>query len=116
MREALENLCKHAKTGSVVKSVPFKPAVIGMKISSYFGLSPLGAYHALMYGKSMYFDIIKASKDLNWKPSYSNDSMFRESYDWYCQNRNTILSKNNAGSHHQSKVKQGILSIFSRFL
>ena len=64
MRETLENLCKYSKTGSNVKSVPFWPAILGMKISSSLGLSPLGSYHSLMYGRSMYFDITKAKADL----------------------------------------------------
>ena len=87
-----------------------------MKISSALGLSPLGAYHALMYGRSMYFDISKAKNHLKWKPKYSNDAMFKDSYDWYCENRELILNQDSSGSHHQSKVKQGILSIFNKFL
>lgn len=115
MRNALENLCRYANTGSSVKNVPFKPAILGMKLFSSLGLSPLGSYHALMYGRSMYFDISKAKEELKWAPKYSNDLMFKHSYDWYCSNREKIL-KNNNGSHHQSKVKQGVLSIVRKFL
>lgn len=116
MRDVLENLCEYAKTGSKVKSVPFIPAVIGMKISSLLGLSPLGAYHALMYGRSMYFNIEKSKNELLWKPKYSNNAMFKESYDWYCLNRDKILSNDNYGSHHQTSVNQGILGIVKKFL
>ena len=116
MRQVLENLCKYSNTGSKVISVPFKPAVAGMKISSSLGLSPLGSYHALMYGRSMYFDLKKAKKELSWLPKYSNDLMFQESYDWYCANRQQILYGNSHGSHHQSKVKQGVLGIVKTFL
>ena len=116
MRETLENLCRYANTGSKVKSVPFKPAVMGMKISSFLGLSPLGSYHALMYGRSMYFDINKLKNELGWKPKYSSNEMFKQSYDWYCLNRQKILDDKFNGSHHQSKVKQGILNLFSELL
>ena len=116
MRETLENLCNYAGTGSKVKSVPFKAAVFGMKISSALGISPLGSYHSLMYGRSMYFDINKSKNDLGWKPRFSSDDMFRESYDWYCDNRKKVLSNTNSKSHHQSKVKQGVLSIINKFL
>jgi nucleoside-diphosphate-sugar epimerase len=116
MRNTLENLCEYAGTGSIVKNVPFKPAVIGMQISSFFGLSPLGSYHSLMYGRSMYFDISKAKNELGWQPKYSSDEMFKQSYDWYCQNRDSIINNKNVRSHHQSKVKQGILSLFNKFL
>ena len=52
MREVLEHLTKYAGTGSQVKSVPANLAKIGMNITSAIGLSPLGAYHSLMYGKA----------------------------------------------------------------
>ena len=42
------------------------------------GLSPLGSYHALMYGRSMYFDINKSIRELGWAPRYSNNEMFEE--------------------------------------
>jgi len=83
MREVLEGLIAHACTLSKVKSVPMNLAIMGMKITSTLGLSPLGAYHALMYGRSMYFDITKARTELGWQPKYSNEEMFAQSYDWY---------------------------------
>ena len=115
MREALENLCAHAKTGSRVRSVPMSPAVGLMQLTSALGLSPLGAYHALMYGRSLYFDIGKAQRELNWQPRFSTDEMFAQSYDWYLANRETILRLRSA-SHHRSPVKQGILSLVKHVL
>ena len=115
MKEALEQLCLHAGTGSKVKSVPMKPAVLGMKIFSKLGLSPLGAYHALMYGKSMYFDLKKCKTELNWVPEKSNIDMFKDSYDWYVNNRELILSSKGR-SHHKSPVREGILSLVSKLL
>ena len=115
MREVLEGLCAHAGTGSKVKSIPMGPAVVGMKVTSAIGLSPLGAYHALMYGRSMYFDITKAQRELGWRPKFSNLQMFIESYDWYLRNRDSILNAT-GGSHHRSAVKQGILGTVKRFL
>lgn len=115
MRAALENLCAHAKTGSRVRSVPLKPAVFLMHTTSALGLSPLGAYHALMYGRSLYFDIAKAQTELNWQPRFSTDQMFAQSYDWYLQNRETILRSAGA-SHHRSAVKQGLLALVKHVL
>ncbi len=116
MREVLENLCHYANSGSVVKKIPFRLAVVGMKISGFLGISPLGDYHALMYGRDMYFDIKKAKMELSWEPKFSNNEMFKESYDWYCQNRNNILKDVSKGSPHQSLVKEGALSVLKRFL
>lgn len=112
MRDALEHLCRHARTGSRVKGVPMAPAVGLMKLTSALGLSPLGPYHALMYGRSMYFDIAKARAELNWKPRYSNEEMFVETYEWYLANRAAVL-RGHGASHHRSAVKQGVLSLVS---
>ena len=115
MREALENLCRHAGTRSRVKSVPMGPAVLGMKVTSALGLSPLGAYHALMYGRSMWFDCSRAVRELGWRPRFSNDEMLADSYDWYLAHREEVLSTRGA-SPHRSAVKQGLLELVRRFL
>lgn len=115
MRDVLEALCRHAGTGSKVRSVPMAPAVYAMKLTSAVGASPLGAYHALMYGRSMYFDISRAVNELGWKPRWSNDEMFIQSYDWYCRNRDFVLTSH-GGSHHRSPVKQGALALLQWFL
>lgn len=115
MREVLQHLCDHAGTGSKVKSVPMAPAIWAMKITSALGISPLGTYHSLMYGRSMYFDISKARSELGWQPRYSNDEMFVQSYEWYLKNKESVLSSHGA-SHHRSAVKQGILRLVKWFL
>ena len=115
MRETLQALIDHAGTSSQVKSVPSAPAVMGMKLTSSLGLSPLGAYHSLMYGEDMYFDQTRAHEELGWSAQYSNEEMFRESYDWYLEHRDEVLNRKNA-SHHRSAVKQGVLDLFSRML
>jgi nucleoside-diphosphate-sugar epimerase len=115
MREALENLCRHAGTGSRVKSLPMSLIEPAMNASSALGFSPLGPYHALMYGRSMYFDVTKAKRQLNWKPRYSNNAMFVDSYEWYVRNRDQVL-KSNEASPHKSPVKLGILALVQKLL
>lgn len=113
MREALERLCAKAGTGSRVKSVPMGLAIAGMKVTSLLGLSPLGPYHSLMYGRSMYFDSTKARDELRWRPQYSNDEMLFDSYRWYLEHRAAIESTQGA-SHHRSPVRQGVLRFARR--
>ena len=115
MREGLEELCQHAGTGSRVRSVPMAPAVWAMRLTSTLGWSPLGAYHALMYGRSMYFDIGKAQAELGYAPKFSNGEMLRQRYDWYLEHRES-LAATLGQSHHRSPVAQGILSLVSRWL
>jgi len=115
MREVLEHLCRHAATGSKVKSVPMRPAVWLMTLTSRLGLSPLGPYHALMFGRSLYFDVFKAQTELGWRPRFSNNEMFVQSYDWYTRNREAVLIS--AGvSLHRSAVKQGVLALVKHLL
>ena len=115
MREVLEYLCRHAATGSEVKSLPLRPIAAAMKVCSALRISPLADYH-LMYGRSIYFDCSKAHNKLGWSPRYSNNEMFVESYDWYVANRRAILAATAATSHHRSAVDQGILRFLHRFL
>ena len=113
MYETLESVIKHANTNSKIKSLKSSVIVPFMNLSSFLGLSPLGSYHALMYGKSMYFDLTKAKNVLGWSPKYSNEMMFKESYDWYVVNREEVLKSANK-SHHKSAVKHGVLTIFNK--
>ncbi len=115
MREMLEALCAHAGTGSHVKGVPMGPATILMEVTSSLGLSPLGAYHSLMYGRSMYFDITKAKNELGWQPQYSNDEMIIESYDWYVRNREKVIN-NKGASFHRSALREGVLRVVRSML
>ena len=86
------------------------PAVLAMRITSLLGMSPLGAYHALMYGRSLYFDISRVKADLGWQPRYSNEEMIVQSYEWYVSNREKVMAGYGA-SHHRSAVKQGIMNL-----
>jgi nucleoside-diphosphate-sugar epimerase len=115
MRQTLEALCRHAGTGSRVVSIPMRPAELGMRLTSALGLSPLGAYHALVYGKSLYFDVAKAKAELGWQPRYSNQEMIVQSYDWYLSHREEVLRARGA-SHHRSPVKQGVLNLVKHLI
>lgn len=108
MRETLAGLVRHAGTASRVVSVPNAPATALMHLTSRVGLSPLAAYHALMYGRSMYFDIERTRRELDWTPRFGNVEMFCESYDWYVAHRDEVMSRRGA-SHHKSPVNEGIL-------
>ncbi len=116
LREVLAHLCSHAATGSKVKSLPMWPIVAAINVSAGLGISPLGAYHASMYGRSFYFDIAKARTRLGWSPRYSNNEMFVESYEWYRTHRTAVLAQAEAASQHRSAVEQGVLKILHWFL
>ena len=113
MRETLEALCRHAGTSSRVYSVPMGLAVAAMRLTSTLGLSPLGAYHSLMYGRSLWFDVARAKRELGWSARWSNEEMICESYDWYRAHRSAVLQGSD-GSPHRSAVRQGVLGLVRR--
>ncbi|MBE7482045.1 MAG: NAD-dependent epimerase/dehydratase family protein [Polyangiaceae bacterium] len=113
MRELLEGLVAHAGSRSPVRSLPFRPTVVAMKVTSKLGVSPLGDYHSLMYGREMYFDIQSTQDALGWKPKFSNAEMIADSYDWYVAHREEVLTREGA-SHHRSPVKLGVLKLLER--
>ena len=116
MRETLEALLEHAKTNSKIRSLPSSVVVPFMKFFGFMKLSPLSPFHAMSYGKSRYFDTNKVETELNWKSKFSNKDAIIQSYDWYVQNRESILLNASTNSPHKSAVKQGVLSLVGRFL
>lgn len=104
MRELLEGLVAHAGTRSPVRSLPFRATQLAMYATSKLGLSPLGDYHALMYGREMWFDVSETRAALGWTPRWSSAEALAESYDWYVAHREEVLARRGA-SHHRSAVK-----------
>ncbi len=113
MRQTLEALCAHAGTGSRVYSVPMTLAVAAMRATSALGLSPLGPYHSLMYGRSLWFDVSRAKRELGWSARWSNEEMICQSYDWYRAHEREIAAET-AASPHRSAIKQGVLALIRR--
>ncbi|MDJ0868906.1 MAG: NAD-dependent epimerase/dehydratase family protein [Myxococcota bacterium] len=113
MRETLEALCRHAGTGSRLFSVPMALAEPAIRVTGALGLTPLGPYHALMYGRSLYFDISAAQRELGWQPRWSNEEMMCQSYDWYLEHRDEVRAGGET-SPHRSAVRQGLLAAIKR--
>ena len=81
-----------------------------MEVTSWLGLSPLGPYHSLMYGREMFFDLADARAELGWEPKKSNEEALIESYDDYVAHRDEVLARTGA-SHHRSALRKGILKV-----
>ena len=110
MRETLESLCDYAGTGSKVFSLPLRPIELIMNITSVLRLSPLSPYHSLMYGRSLYFDTNKAKSKLGFTPKITTNYMFRESYDWFIANLDSINFDKNS-STHRKPLNEAILKV-----
>ena len=113
MRELLANLIRRVGSRSSIRSLPMLPAAAGMKLTGRLGLTPLGDYHALMYGRELFFDTSDAERELGWWPRYSNDEMMLQSYQHYVEHRDEILARKGA-SHHRSVTRRGLLALLDR--
>lgn len=112
MREALEHLIAYAGTTSRVRSLPEAPAILALQALDTLRLSPLAPWHYLTFGKEFHYDV-SALHALGWKAKYSNDEMFKESYDWFLAHRGEITSSR--GSAHRTAVPQKLLRLLRKF-
>jgi nucleoside-diphosphate-sugar epimerase len=111
LREALEHLIAYAGTASRVRSLPHTPAIWALQTLDKLRLSPLAPWHYLTYGKEFHYDV-SALHALGWKAKYSNDEMFKESYDWFLAHRDEV--KASRGSAHRTAVPQKLLRLLRK--
>ena len=114
MRETLTRLCAYAGTGAHVTSLPIGATAAAMQATARLGLTPFGAYHWIMYSRSMWFDLTPAHEELGWRARHSTDDAFRESYDWFLANRSHLSAP--GASVHRSAARQGVLKLAKRVL
>ena len=112
MRESLEGLCAHARTGAHVRSLPARPAAAAMHAAAALHLAPFAPYHWTMYAESLWFDVDHARELIGWRPTYSNVEMLIDSYEWFLANR---AATTGAGrSQHRTTARQGALGVLKR--
>jgi nucleoside-diphosphate-sugar epimerase len=113
LRQALEGLIRYAGSTSRVRSLAAPVAIGALRTLDRLRLSPLAPWHYLTYHKPFCFDVAHVL-DLGWKPRYSNDDMFRESYDGFLSAPAHIVSGAESGSPHRKKVRQSALWLLKK--
>jgi len=48
----------------------------------------------------LHFDV-QPLLEMGWRPRYSNDEMFRESYDWFLANHDRLQAEKGASAHRR---------------
>jgi nucleoside-diphosphate-sugar epimerase len=112
MREALENLIRYAGSKSRVRSLPVGLTIQTLRALDLLGLSPLAPYHYLTYHRAFHFDPAPLLQ-LGWRPRFSNDAMFQDTYDWFLANRKAAHSTT-GGSPHRRRVREGALWLLKK--
>jgi nucleoside-diphosphate-sugar epimerase len=109
LREGLENLIAYAGSKSRVRGLPVWPTINLLRALDWLRLCPLAPWHYLTYHKPFYFDVGPLVA-MGWKPAYSNDAMFQESFDWFLANYDRLAAER-AGSAHRRPVKEMFLRV-----
>jgi nucleoside-diphosphate-sugar epimerase len=113
LRESLEHLITFAKSGSKVKSLPQGLTINTLRLLDLLHLSPLAPWHYLTYHKAFHFDVTPLL-EMGWRPRYSNDEMFTESYTWFIEHYDRLLAEK-AGSAHRRPVREKALWLLKKF-
>tara|TARA_B100000780_G_scaffold278842_1_gene253968 strand:- start:1406 stop:2431 length:1026 start_codon:yes stop_codon:yes gene_type:complete len=107
MYETIKSVIDHAKSKSKVKNLDNNIFLKAAYFLSKINLIPLQEYHFKVYGKSVFFDISKAKKILNWQPKFSNEQSIIASYENYLLIKDDLKKDNY--SPHNSILKKGLL-------
>jgi len=113
LRQGLENLVSFAKSTSKVKSLPQSLTIGTLRVLDLLKLSPLAPWHYLTYHKAFHFDVTPLL-EMGWKPRYSNDEMFVESYTWFIEHYDRLAAEK-AGSAHRRPVREKALWLLKKF-
>lgn len=111
MYDLINNLINKVQSQSRIVNLPMFFIEKIMNLTSKIGISPFSPYHSLMYGRSLYFDISKIKKELNFEPKYSSDKAILDSYNDFLLDKNLTY-----GSYHQKKIANKKLARFIPFV
>ncbi len=110
IRELFEKLIAYACSTSEIRCIPRRITQPILYLMDKINLLPLADWHYRTAFLPCYFDVSKAKDLLSWKPHYSNDEMFFESYGWYVKHTEDIYGAETK-SPHTSILKRKILRI-----
>ena len=102
MRGMYESVIRAAGSRSRVASLPKAPTIATMKLAHKLGVSPLGPYHYRMIAESFVFDTTRIKRELNWRPTLTNEQMMLRAFEYYRDNRTAIHERTDVSAH--SKV------------
>lgn len=110
LKSIYEHVISKAGSRSRVASLPKKPAIFFMKLAHALKLSPLGPYQYKMIAESFIFDTRKIKRELNWKPTITNQEMLYKAYQYYRQNRESIHQRTDVAAH-KKPAKMGAIRL-----
>jgi nucleoside-diphosphate-sugar epimerase len=113
LRASLEHVIQFAQSPSRIVGLPPRFTIAMLRLFDLLRISPLAPWHYLTSHVPFYFDVSPLLA-LGWKPQYSNDEMFQESYEWFLRHpEGEVLAA--TASVHRRPVQEQILKILKRF-
>ena len=99
------------KAGSTSKLLHFPKALMtfAMKVCFMLRISPLGPYQYKI------FDTSKIKKELNFKPTLTNEEMLLKSYMFYHENRKQIEQRKDVSAHNKN-ADMGVIRLLKWFM
>jgi nucleoside-diphosphate-sugar epimerase len=110
MRGMYESVIRTAGSRSRVASLPKAPTIAAMKLAHTLGVSPLGPYHYRMIAESFIFDTTRIKRELNWRPTLTNEQMMLRAFEYYRANRRTIHERTDVSAHSKA-APMGIIRL-----
>lgn len=108
--EVYDYVIKKAGSKSKLFHFPKWLMTLAMKICYLLRISPLGPYQYKMISASFVFDTSKIKKELNFKPTLTNEEMLYKSYEYYHKNRFEIENREGVSAHNKN-AKMGAIRI-----
>jgi nucleoside-diphosphate-sugar epimerase len=110
LRAIYDYVIQCAKSRSKVASLPKGPTLLGMRLAHVLRVSPLGPYHYKMIAENFTFDTSKIKRQLNWRPTLTNEEMLWRAYQYYATNRQEIENRKDVSAHKQG-AKMGVIRV-----
>lgn len=110
LRECFQSVADRAGTGARTAALPRSLTLFAMKVAHKLGVSPLGPYHYKMIAEDFEFDTSKIKRELQWKPTLTNEEMLWKAYEHYHLHRREIEHRTNVSAHRQP-AKMGIIRL-----
>ena len=83
INNTLRTLIEYVNSESIIKNIDQNFMFKMLTVLSKMNFIPLQDYHLKVYGESVYFDISKAKKILQWSPKFTSTESMIESYKSY---------------------------------
>jgi nucleoside-diphosphate-sugar epimerase len=101
VREDLETLIARVGSGSCLQPVPVWAIRAVLQPLALVGRSPFTAWHWHASAATFYASVVKAERELGWRPQYSNVDALERAYEEF-------LAGRSGGSAHSAPLKGGL--------